>query len=91
MAVNSLTRSTTRASRSEVHEQIRPLCLHNVYLHIDVYHNIHVKLAYLNLPYHALPYPGFSLDFLLVGHLKYSLWNVRWHGECAVACGMCGM
>ena len=91
MAINSLTRSTTRASRSEVHEQIRPLCLHNVYLHIDVYHNIHVTLAYLNLPYHALPYPGFSLDFLLVGHLKYSLWNVRWHGECAVACGMCGM
>ena len=91
MAINSLTRSTTRVSMSEVHEQIRPLCLHNVYLHIDVYHNIHVTLAYLNLPYHALLYPGFSPDFLLVGHLKYSLWNVRWLVECAVACGMCGM
>ncbi len=91
MAINSLTRSTTRASRSEVHEQIRPLCIHNVYLHIDVYHNIHITLAYLNLPYHALPYPGFSLDVLFVGHLKYSLWNVRWLAECAVACGMCGM
>ena len=91
MAINSLTRSITRASRSEVHEQIRPLCLRNVYLHIDVYHNIHATLAYLNLPYHALPHPGFSCDFLLVGHLKYSLWNVRWLVECAVACGMCGM